>query len=61
MESKTSSQHTLQSLSDLTGYITSQVYSPFRTVGPSLGHPSDTAEDEVRREIKALKGLLLNR
>ena len=58
----TASQHTLQSLSDLTGYITTQVYLPFRTVGPSLAnHTTETAEDEIRREIKALKGLALNR
>jgi len=62
MDSKTTaSQYTLQSLSDLTGYITTQVYLPFRAVGPSIAKPADTAEDEVRREIKALKGLVLNR
>jgi len=55
----TASQYTLQSLSDLTGYITTQAYLPFRA--PLAKPATDTAEDEVRREIKALKGLVLNR
>jgi hypothetical protein len=38
------------------------VYLPFRTAQrPSLGSPTDTVEDEVKKEIKALKGLVLNR
>lgn len=52
-------QRTLQVLSDFTGYITTQTYS--------LGYPlirgsgGDLVEDELRREIRALKGLVLNR
>ena len=54
-------QKTMQTLSDFTGYIASQTYHmPFRySAGPS---PALTPEeDEIRREIKALKGLVLNR
>lgn len=50
-------QNTLQTLSNLTGYISTQVYLPYRPPGHSLG----PAEDEMRREIRALKGLVLNR
>ncbi|KAF9226684.1 hypothetical protein BS17DRAFT_775967 [Gyrodon lividus] len=57
-------QRTLQVLSEFTGYITTQTYSlgtsPIRGVNgvaPS-GYP---VEDELRREIRALKGLVLNR
>lgn len=59
-------QHMLQALSDFTGYISTQLYPPYRPssgamgflgTGASLG----PAEDEFRREIKALKGLVLNR
>jgi len=53
-------QRTLQVLSDFTGYITTQTYS--------LGLPSirgtngsNPAEEDLRREIRALKGLVLNR
>lgn len=52
-------QHTLQSLTDFTGYLTTQVYTfPFRTPG---GPHLNPAEEELRREIRALKGLVLNR
>ncbi|KAH7930680.1 hypothetical protein BV22DRAFT_46754 [Leucogyrophana mollusca] len=50
-------QRTLQALSDFTGYITTQTYS-FSIRG---GTTADPQEDEVRREIRALKGLVLNR
>jgi hypothetical protein len=57
-------QRTLQVLSDFTGYITTQTYSlglpSIRGTGgvTSGGNP---VEDELRREIRALKGLVLNR
>jgi len=65
----TAAQKTLQSLSELTGMISSQTYtlpSSFRsTFGGSLSNrPVNTlgpAEEEVRRELRSLKGLLLNR
>ncbi|KAG5648864.1 alpha-1,4-glucan branching enzyme [Asterophora parasitica] len=59
-------QHTLQALSEFTGYISTQVYMPYRPpssvagfigTGGTLG----PAEDEFRREVRALKGLVLNR
>ncbi|KAF8165471.1 hypothetical protein B0H34DRAFT_649677 [Crassisporium funariophilum] len=57
-------QHSLQTLSDFTGYISTQVYLPYRP-SPGMGLPSNQGqnpvEDEVRREIRALKGLVLNR
>ncbi|KAI0772108.1 hypothetical protein BD413DRAFT_475017 [Trametes elegans] len=59
-------QHTLQALSDLTGYIAAQTYAAplgLRAPGFGLGTgaPLPPAEEEVRREIRALKGLVLNR
>lgn len=57
-------QHTLESVSDLTGYLSTQVYLPYRPP-PGMGlHNSGNlspAEEELRREIRALKGLVLNR
>jgi hypothetical protein len=58
-------QHTLQSLSDLTGYITAQMYglpssTSFHIPGFGSGNLSPQ-EEEVKREIRALKGLILNR
>ncbi|KAH7916280.1 hypothetical protein BJ138DRAFT_1053080 [Hygrophoropsis aurantiaca] len=50
-------QRTLQALSDFTGYITTQTYS-FSIRG---GTKTDPQEDEIRRDIRALKGLVLNR
>jgi hypothetical protein len=58
-------QHTLQSLSDFTGYISAQVYVPYRPTPIGKGLPNSgsqgTLEEELRREIRALKGLVLNR
>ncbi|KAF8913779.1 hypothetical protein CPB84DRAFT_1840577 [Gymnopilus junonius] len=58
-------QHTLQSLSDFTGYISTQVYLPYRPSSTGLGLPNNngqsTIEEELRKEIRALKGLALNR
>jgi hypothetical protein len=56
-------QRTLQVLADFTGYIATQTYSfatHMRGVGGSL-RTNDTEVDEIRREIRALKGLVLNR
>ncbi|KAI0720309.1 hypothetical protein C8T65DRAFT_634096 [Cerioporus squamosus] len=57
-------QHTFQALSDLTGYIATQTYAlphTFRAPGLGLGASLLPEEEEVRREIRALKGLVLNR
>lgn len=63
-------QRTLEVLSDLTGYITSQMYT-FGSVhlsylvssarGKVIKAGELAVEDEIRREIRALKGLVLNR
>ncbi|KAI0068595.1 hypothetical protein BV25DRAFT_1873595 [Artomyces pyxidatus] len=57
-------QRTLQTMIDFTGYLTTQTYalssSGFRVPGvvaPRL----NPEEEDVRREIRALKGLVLNR
>ncbi|KAH9927260.1 uncharacterized protein B0H18DRAFT_1003752 [Fomitopsis serialis] len=52
-------QHTLNTLTDLTGYIATRTYDTLR-----LGFEPNTPpgiEEEVKREIRALKGLVLNR
>jgi hypothetical protein len=63
-------QRTLQALTDLTGYITTQTYAAhtFRTPGIAGFGGMGTGngmlspqEEEVRKEIRALKGLVLNR
>lgn len=63
-------QRTLQALSDFTGYITTQTYSlgfisstslPSTILGGASASGDSAQEDEVRREIRALKGLVLNR
>ncbi|KAG2155031.1 uncharacterized protein EDB93DRAFT_1130814 [Suillus bovinus] len=56
-------QRTLQTLANFTGYIATQTYSfgvYMRGIG---GSPTtnNTDVDEIRREIRALKGLVLNR
>ncbi|KAF8640033.1 hypothetical protein AX17_001275 [Amanita inopinata Kibby_2008] len=59
-------QHTMQTLTNFTGYLSTQIYLPYRSApgpgafmsGSSLLSP---AEEELRREIRALKGLVLNR
>ncbi|KAG1873768.1 hypothetical protein DFJ58DRAFT_676805, partial [Suillus subalutaceus] len=56
-------QRTLQALVDFTGYIATQTYSygvHMRSIGGSFT-PNNTDVDEIRREIRALKGLVLNR
>lgn len=58
-------QHTLETLVDFTGYLTTKTYAlasaMHRLPGimPPSGMPIE--EEEVRMEIKALKGLVLNR
>ncbi|KAI0335652.1 hypothetical protein GY45DRAFT_1267998 [Cubamyces sp. BRFM 1775] len=57
-------QHTFQALSDLTGYIATQTYAAplgLRAPGVGLGVSLSPEAEEVRREIRALKGLVLNR
>jgi hypothetical protein len=58
-------QRTLQFLSDFTGEISAQVYLPYRPLTMGAGIPplaeTSSIEDELRREIRALKGLVLNR
>jgi hypothetical protein len=56
-------QNTLQTLSEFTGYISTQVYMPYRppTSGSGIGSSTGAIEDQLRREIRALKGLVLNR
>jgi hypothetical protein len=59
-------QHTLQSLSDFTGYISTQLYQPFRPVQGvngfhGLASTLGPVEEEFKREVRALKGLVLNR
>jgi hypothetical protein len=58
-------QRTLHFLSDFTGEISAQVYLPYRPSTMVVGIPplaeKSSIEDELRREIRALKGLVLNR
>ena len=58
-------QHTLQSLIDFTGYLTTKTYALASAMHrlPGITPSSATAieEEEIRMEIKALKGLVLNR
>ncbi|KAH7887544.1 hypothetical protein F5I97DRAFT_847649 [Phlebopus sp. FC_14] len=55
-------QRTLQVLSDFTGYITTQTYSfGISSLRGPNGSAENPLEDELRREIRALKGLVLNR
>ncbi|KAG6903422.1 hypothetical protein C0995_005445 [Termitomyces sp. Mi166 len=61
-----SRQHTLQALTDFTGYISTQMYMPYQAPSSAAGFLSGNsligpAEEEFRREIRALKGLVLNR
>ncbi|TFK55576.1 hypothetical protein OE88DRAFT_1651951 [Heliocybe sulcata] len=61
-------QHTQQALADFTGYLTTRAYaSPtfLKGSGYGIGGAAEDGgtkvEEEVKREIKALKGLVLNR
>ena len=62
-------QHMLQTLTDLTGYLTTQTYLT-AAGGPSgygmAGYTTSSAlatpqQEEIRKEIRTLKGLALNR
>lgn len=56
-------QRILQTFADFTGYIATQTYAfgtHMRGIGGSLT-TNNTDVDEIRREIRALKGLVLNR
>ncbi|KAJ6539622.1 hypothetical protein B0H19DRAFT_1179855 [Mycena capillaripes] len=54
-------QHALQSMTDFTGYISSQMYAPYLPVRFGPNSTMNPAEEDVRKEIRALKGLVLNR
>jgi hypothetical protein len=61
-------QHTLQALIDFTGYLTTKTYAlasamPMHRLPGATPSPATTGieEEEIRMEIKALKGLVLNR
>jgi len=64
----TTSQRTLQSLTDLNAYITSETFnipsaSSFRlnSANSAGSRALGPVEEELRRELRALKGLVLNR
>ena len=58
-------QHTLQALIDFTGYLTTKTYplpsAMHRLPGTTPSPAPGIEEEEIRMEIKALKGLVLNR
>ncbi|RXW21940.1 hypothetical protein EST38_g3906 [Candolleomyces aberdarensis] len=58
-------QHVIQTLSEFTGYISSQVYIPYHPPPGGMGivtsHSLSPAEEQLKREIRTLKGLVLNR
>ncbi|KAI0268108.1 hypothetical protein BC834DRAFT_867934 [Gloeopeniophorella convolvens] len=57
-------QHTLQALIDFTGYLTTKTYalaSAMHRLPGTAAAAMPLEEEEVRMEIKALKGLVLNR
>jgi hypothetical protein len=58
--------HTFKALTDLTGFLSRETFTLYGTKsgfrhGYSSGHPLNPAEEDIRREIRALKGLVLNR
>ncbi|KAH9002260.1 hypothetical protein EDB86DRAFT_283714 [Lactarius hatsudake] len=58
-------QHTLEAFIDFTGFLTTKTYAlasaMHRLPGTTPPSPIPIEEEEVRMEIKALKGLVLNR
>ncbi|KAH8094832.1 hypothetical protein BXZ70DRAFT_946229 [Cristinia sonorae] len=54
-------QHTMQALSDFTGYIAAQTYGIPTNFRLGMGALLSPEAEDVRREIRALKGLVLNR
>ena len=58
--------YTFKALTDLTGFLSRETYTLYGGSsslrhGFMGGHPLGPAEEDVRREIRALKGLVLNR
>jgi hypothetical protein len=65
-QSRIDLQDTLQTASSFTGYLATQLYTPpvslsFRAPGVMTANSTFSAKEELRREIRALKGLVLNR
>ncbi|KAJ7228365.1 hypothetical protein GGX14DRAFT_538652 [Mycena pura] len=62
-ENRSPLQHALQAMTDFTGYISSQMYAPYVPMGTRFapGVAMGAVEEEVRKEIRTLKGLVLNR
>ncbi|KAG8765313.1 hypothetical protein FRC12_007565 [Ceratobasidium sp. 428] len=71
---KTTRQHALQSLSNLTGYLSSQYHITsgldsamrsynfqFSMPGATSSTGKDDVQDQIKKDIRALKGLLINR
>lgn len=70
---KTTRQHALQSLSDLTGYLSSQIHlssaldAAARTyqfqfsMPGAAGATKNDIQEQLKKDIRALKGLLINR
>jgi len=58
-------QHALETLTELTGYISTHVYVPYRApvggMGLSASSGLSPAAQALKTEIRALKGLVLNR
>lgn len=58
-------QHVLEGLSEFTGYISSQVYLPYHSppggVGLGNSYGLSPAEEQLKREIRSLKSLVLSR
>lgn len=57
-------QHTLEALIDFTGFLTTKTYalaSAMHRLPGTAASPMPIEEEEVRMEIRALKGLVLNR
>lgn len=61
ISTNTPAQRTLQSITAFTGYLSSQIYTPPRYLTPGLSASSGGVEEDIRKEIRALKGLALNR
>lgn len=71
---KTSKQHALQSMTDLTGYLSSQIHLTsaldaaarafqfqFSMPGATSNQPKNEVHEQLKKEIRSLKGLLINR
>ena len=71
---KTSKQHALQSLSDLTGYLSSQIHLSsaldaaarayqfqFSMPGATATQPKNEIHEQLKKDIRSLEGLLINR